>query len=56
VIYDELGKEVITLIDQSESAGKHMIQWNTKNIPSGIYYYRLRAGSFMAVKRMQVIK
>jgi hypothetical protein len=60
-IYDILGREVNTLINQQTTAGYHIVYWNGKNrrgenVSSGIYLYRLTAGSFSETKKMNLLK
>ncbi len=61
VIYDMLGKEVNRLVDGETSAGSFRVVWrgDTKNgekVSSGVYFYRLQAGSYSAVKKMLMLK
>ena len=61
IIYDMLGKEVNRLVDGETSAGSYKVTWNgdSKNgtkVSSGVYFYRLQAGSFNAVKKMLLLK
>ncbi|MCA2004149.1 MAG: T9SS type A sorting domain-containing protein, partial [Ignavibacterium sp.] len=55
-VYDILGKEVVTLVNEYKEAGRYKIEFDASNIPSGIYYYKISAGSFSDVKKMMVIK
>lgn len=55
-IYDALGREVNVLVNKSQNAGNHNIEWNAGNYPSGVYFYRLEAGSFVSNKKMILIK
>ncbi|MBC8186493.1 DUF1566 domain-containing protein [candidate division KSB1 bacterium] len=55
-IYDLCGRLVTTLLNRRLSVGTHSVQWQTENIPSGIYYYTLRSGSFSETKRMILLK
>ncbi len=55
-VYDVLGQEVTNLINEFKNAGKYEVEWNASRIPSGIYNYRLSAGSFSAVKRMMLLR
>jgi hypothetical protein len=55
-IYDALGREVETLVNGEKNSGLHKIIFNAKNLSSGIYFYRLTAGSFYAVKKMTISK
>lgn len=55
-IYDALGHEVGTLVNEMQNAGNYNIEWNASAFPSGIYFYRLVAGSFVSNKKMVLIK
>jgi hypothetical protein len=55
-IYDVLGNEVSTLVDEYKSAGSYEIEWNASGFPSGIYFYQLKAGSFIETKKMILLK
>ncbi|PKL83166.1 MAG: hypothetical protein CVV24_06365 [Ignavibacteriae bacterium HGW-Ignavibacteriae-3] len=60
-VYDILGREVKTLIDQQMTAGSHSVEWNADNnlggkVSTGMYIYRITAGSFVATKKMSFIK
>ncbi|HEY5535846.1 MAG TPA: T9SS type A sorting domain-containing protein [Ignavibacteria bacterium] len=55
-IYDVLGKEVNTLVNSLHSPGKYEVVMNVDNLSSGIYYYKITAGNFNAVKKMIIIK
>ncbi len=56
VIYDVLGKEVSTLINKQLESGSYEVTWNASNYNSGIYFYKLTAGSFTETKKMAVVK
>jgi len=56
VVYDIIGREVAVLVNGSLPAGYHSVQWDARNVPSGMYIYRITAGSFTQAKRMIVIK
>ncbi len=56
IIYDILGKEVATLINEELKAGNYNIEWNAGNYSSGIYFYRLESGDFVQTKKMLLIK
>lgn len=49
-IYDLLGKEVETLVQQRHVAGQYEAQWNAEGLPSGMYFYRLEAGDYVATR------
>ena len=51
-IYDRLGREVATIFSEEIAAGHYTREWNAANISSGIYFYRLQAGSFTKTKKL----
>ncbi|MBK7631417.1 MAG: T9SS type A sorting domain-containing protein [Ignavibacteriales bacterium] len=55
-IYDILGNEVATLINESKAAGNYEVEWNASNLPSGVYVYNLRVGSNVQMKKMLLLK
>jgi plastocyanin len=55
-IYNELGNKVVTLVNGSEASGSHTVVFDGSTLPSGIYYYRMEAGDFFAVKKLTLIK
>ncbi|MFH0734039.1 MAG: T9SS type A sorting domain-containing protein [bacterium] len=55
-IYDVLGKEVATLIDEQMQAGNYQQQWDAANYASGQYFYRLQAGNFSSTKKLMLVK
>ena len=55
-IYDALGHEVNLLVNETQNAGNHQIEWNAAAFPSGVYFYRLEAGSFVSNKKMILLK
>ncbi|MCS6988479.1 MAG: T9SS type A sorting domain-containing protein, partial [Chloroherpetonaceae bacterium] len=55
-IYNALGQKVATLVDGDLNAGAHRYQWNASGLSSGIYFYRLRSGNFVATKKMLLVR
>ena len=55
-IFNALGQEVSVLINESQNAGNHNIEWNASAFPSGIYFYRLETESFVSNMKMVLIK
>jgi hypothetical protein len=55
-VYNILGEEVKQLLNEERSAGNHSVQFNSTNLASGIYFYRLQAGSFVVTKKMILLK
>jgi hypothetical protein len=51
-IYDVLGREVATLVNEEQTAGRYEIEFNGTGLPSGIYFFRLRVGEFIETKKM----
>ncbi len=55
-VFDVLGNEIATLIDEEKFSGDHSVTFNAKNLSSGVYMYRIQAGSFTETKKMTLIK
>jgi hypothetical protein len=55
-IYSVLGQEVMTLVNGMQEAGYRSVSFDGSNLPSGVYFYRLTAGSFSAMKKMLLLK
>ncbi len=55
-IYNILGKEVATLVNENLKAGTYQVEWEGSNYASGVYYYTITAGDFADVKKMVLIK
>lgn len=56
IIYNILGEEVATLANTHYPAGEYRIDWEAEDLPSGVYFYRLRSGSFNATKKLLLLK
>lgn len=55
-VYDVLGNEVTTLVDEEKPAGIYKVDFNANGLSSGIYFYQLRADNFIETKKMAIIK
>jgi hypothetical protein len=55
-IYDLLGEKVATLVSEKQNSGYHQVEWDASGFASGIYYYKINAGSFQSVKKMILLK
>jgi len=56
LIYNSLGKEVATLVNEELNAGSFQANWDVREYQSGVYFYRLEMESFMETKRMVLLK
>lgn len=56
VVYNIIGQEVARLVSGPMSAGSHIVKFNASKLTSGVYLYRLKAGNFIAVKKMLLLK
>ena len=54
-IYDELGRTVATLVNEIKPAGKYELTWNAGHAPSGVYFCRLRAGSYVETRKLVLL-
>jgi hypothetical protein len=55
-IYNVQGKEVQTLVNNSQPAGNYKVSWDASSYPSGVYFYKVTAGDFTAEKKMVLVK
>ncbi len=55
-VYDVLGTEIEALVDEEKPVGTYELSWNAEGLPSGVYFYRLQAGSFVETKKMVLMK
>jgi len=55
-VYDILGREVATLVNEEKSAGSHSVSWDASGMASGVYFYRLTAGSLVETKKLVVMR
>ena len=55
-VYNVLGEKIATLVAEKQSAGYHQIEFNAKNLPSGVYLYRMKAGKWQDVKKMILLR
>ena len=55
-VYDVLGREVKTLVNDRQTAGTHSVTFDARTLASGVYFYRLSAGSFVSTKKLMLIK
>jgi len=55
-VYDMLGCELSVLVNESRDAGVHEAKFDASGFSSGVYFYRLRAGDFVSMKQMLILK
>lgn len=55
-VFDVSGREVAELLNERKAPGEYEIYWDAKNLPSGVYFYRLSAGEFTDVKKMVLVR
>ncbi len=55
-VYDILGREVAALVNEEKPTGKYQVEFHAANLSSGVYFYRIQAGSFNQVRKMLLIK
>lgn len=56
IVYDLLGREIIRLVDERMGQGMHSVELEAGGLSSGIYFYRIKSGSFQAIKKMLLVK
>jgi photosystem II stability/assembly factor-like uncharacterized protein len=55
-VYDVLGKEVVTLVNENKQAGKYQIRFDASSLPSGVYFYRIITDRFSETKKMMLLR
>ncbi len=55
-VFDVLGKEVATLVNEEKPAGNYEVEFSSSSLPSGIYFYQFRSNSFSEIKKMILLK
>jgi hypothetical protein len=55
-VYDVLGREIRTLVNEVKTAGEYSVDFNASEFSSGVYFYRLESQGFTDIKRMMLVK
>ncbi|MBC8043382.1 MAG: T9SS type A sorting domain-containing protein [Rhizobacter sp.] len=55
-VFDVLGREVATLVSATQAAGNYSVNFDAKNLTSGVYFYRLQAGNVTETKKLLLLK
>jgi len=56
VVYDLLGREVRTLVNERQQPGEYDVKFHSDDLPSGLYLYKITAGDFTSIRKMMLIK
>jgi hypothetical protein len=56
IIYDLVGKEIKTIVDEVMSSGMHHIEFSAGLLPSGIYFYKITVGNYFQTRKMMLLK
>lgn len=56
LIYNMIGKEIVTLVNEKLLPGTYTVDWNASDYPSGVYFYRMMSGNFIQTKQMILLK
>jgi len=55
-VYDILGREIKTLVNEIKQVGNYRVEFNARNLASGVYFYRMQAGDFVQTKKLILLK
>ena len=55
-LFNLLGEEVTTLVNEEKTAGNYTVEFIASSLPSGVYFYQLKAGEYTSVKKMILLK
>ena len=55
-IYDVLGKEVATLVNEEKPAGSYEVEFSAEGLSSGVYFYQLKASDYISAKKMILLR
>jgi hypothetical protein len=56
VVYNSLGQQVVQLVNEQQQSGYHEVKLENLGLASGVYFYRLQAGDFVASKKLLLLK
>jgi hypothetical protein len=55
-VFNSLGQKVATLVNKKQAPGEYSVRFDASDLPSGVYFYTLRAGEFVTTKKMILLK
>ncbi len=53
-VYDILGNEIATLMNEEKSVGTYELSWDAEDLPSGVYFYQLKASAFRQAEKLEI--
>jgi len=56
VVYDLLDREISTLVNETKNAGYYRVEFDARDLSSGVYFYRLRAGDFVLTRKWLLVR
>jgi hypothetical protein len=56
ILYDALGREITTLVNELKMPGKHKVKFNAESFPSGVYFYKIIANNYSDIKKLILVK
>ena len=56
IVFDLIGKEIVTLVNEEKPAGIYELTWQATNLPSGVYFCQIKAGELNQTKKMILIR
>jgi hypothetical protein len=55
-VYDVLGREVATLVNEVKEPGTYTVEFNASSLASGVYFYRLQAGTYVETRKLVLLR
>ncbi|HCV42858.1 MAG TPA: peptidase S8, partial [Bacteroidetes bacterium] len=55
-VYDLLGRDVTTLVNESQQPGTYTVTWDARDVTSGVYYYTLVSGGYREIKKLLLLR
>jgi len=56
IVYDLLGREIVTIVDETLPSGTYARQWDASGLPSGVYFYRMTSGTFSETRKLVLLR
>ena len=55
-VYNILGREIATLVNEEKTIGNYEVEFDGKNLPSGVYFYKFKVGDFIEIRKMVLLR